>query len=99
VHALTLNSAVPVERPLQLNVSRKLVLLGICLCAGIAPLAVRWIGDDVLRGVCGALLPALYFAFAMFARRQASGIHAYWELAFAFATLALVQVLNNTLPA
>src|SRR5262249_23620459 len=66
--------------------------------AGIAPLAVRWIGDAALRVSCGALLTLGYFAFAFFARRQRSAVHTYWELAFAFSILALVQVLNNSIP-
>ena len=98
MQALTFETPLAAERPIHLDVSRKLALVGVCLCAGIAPLAVRWMGDDALRIVCGALLTIGYLAFALFARRQLSAVHTCWELAFAFFILALVQVLNNSIP-
>jgi membrane protease YdiL (CAAX protease family) len=99
VHALTFHTQLAAaERPAQLDRSRKLIFFGICVCLGVAPLAVRWIDDDTLRFTCGALLTVGYLAVALLARQQASAVHVWWELAYAFFILALVQLLNNSIP-
>jgi membrane protease YdiL (CAAX protease family) len=68
-----------------------------CLVAGTATLAARLIADDVARIVYGVILAALYLGFALFAKTHAS-LERFWQLAFAFFVLAVVQVLNNALP-
>ncbi len=68
-----------------------------CLVAGCAALAPRWLSDEPLKVGLGLALAAAYLGFALFARRSAWP-RQYWEVAFASFTLAVVQVLNNTLP-
>jgi len=68
----------------------------VCFAAGAAALAMRWIGDDLLRFGCGLVLCALFFGTAFVLRRAAD---TRWPLAFAFGVFALVQLLNNSLPA
>ncbi len=85
------------EQRLQLDLGKQATLAVVCLCAGVAPLAARWIPDEVAKLSCASLLAAAYLAFALFARRSAS-IAQFWELAFAFFVLALVQLLNNSVP-
>src|SRR5579871_3268501 len=71
----------------------------VCVGAGAAPFAVRWISGDVAtRIVYGLLITVVYAAVAWLARRTPS-LRPYWELAFAFFVLALSQVLNNSIPA
>lgn len=73
------------------------ILAIVCVCAGAAPLAVRWIADDVARIACGLVIAVAYLALALYARGTAP-LHQFWELALAFFVLALVQVLNNSIP-
>lgn len=99
MQALTAEPSPSAERPFTLDASRRVLIALACLVAGTAPLAARAIGDEVLRIAYGALLTLAYFAFALYVRRQRSAVRNYSELAFAFSIFALVQVLNNWLPA
>ena len=86
------------ERRLSLEPYQKGTLAILCLAAGAAPLAVRWISGDVpTRLALGLLITAVYLAFTLFARKV-SALRPFWELSFAFFILALVQVLNNSIP-
>ena len=85
------------EQRLQLGIGKQATLGVACLCAGVAPLAARWIPDDVLKLSCGSLVAAAYLAFALFARRS-TALARFWEISFAFFVLALVQLLNNSVP-
>jgi membrane protease YdiL (CAAX protease family) len=85
------------EQRLQLDISTQATRAIVCLCAGVAPLAARWIPDDVVKVSCGLVLAAAYLAFALHARRSAS-LGQFWEISFAFFVFALVQVLNNSIP-
>ena len=78
---------------------RQTSMLGIvCVCAAVAPLAARWIPDDVARVAYGSVLAAVFLTFSLFAKRHRSALHQFWQLSFAFFVLALVQVLNNSIP-
>jgi membrane protease YdiL (CAAX protease family) len=83
--------------PSRLDFRHKAMLAVVCLGAGIAPFAARWIPDDVARVACGLLLVAAYLACTWFFRNHAA-LHQFWELAFAFSILAVVNVLNSALP-
>ena len=72
-------------------------LAGVCLCAGVAPLAARWIPDDAARIAYGVLVAAALLAFSLFARAS-SALRRFREVSFAFFVLAVVQVLNNAIP-
>jgi membrane protease YdiL (CAAX protease family) len=89
--------AIADEHRVQLAVSQQWTLALVCLCAGAAPLAGRWIPDAVARIAYGVLLTAAYLAVTLFARKRAS-LQQFWELSLAFFVLALVQVLNNSIP-
>ncbi|MGN6812163.1 MAG: lysostaphin resistance A-like protein [Thermomicrobiales bacterium] len=69
----------------------------LCLGAGVAPLAARWIAGGGARVVYGVFLTALYLAVTLIARRSPA-LRPFWELSFAFSIFALVQVLNNAIP-
>jgi hypothetical protein len=86
------------EQRLPLDVSKKSTLAIVCLCAGVAPLAARWIPDDVVRTSYGLLVTVAYLAFTLFARKQAS-LRQFWELSLAFFVLALFSILNGSIPA
>jgi membrane protease YdiL (CAAX protease family) len=89
--------ALAATRHLQFGVSRQPALGAACLCAGVAPLAGRWIPDEGVKAAYGLLLAAIYLGFAVLARRSAV-LGRLWEVAFAFFILAVVQVLNNFIP-
>src|SRR5438552_3843341 len=84
------------QRP-HLATGKRMVLALLCVGAGVAPLAARWIPGDAARIFYGVLISALYFAFAQFAPTRPS-LRQFREIALAFAVFALVQVLNNALP-
>jgi membrane protease YdiL (CAAX protease family) len=69
----------------------------VCGCAGVAPLAARWIPDDAARIACGVLVAAAFLAFSLVARARSS-LRQFRDVSFAFFVLALVQVLNNAIP-
>jgi len=83
------------QRP-HLDIREKSILAILCLCAGVAPLASRWITGDVARITYGLLIAAAYLAFTLYARK-ASSLRQFWQLSFAFFILAFVQVLNNSI--
>ena len=81
----------------QLDTPKKATLAIVCLCAGVAPLAARWIAHDTARIAYGLLLAAAYLAGTLFARDRPA-LCRFWRLSSAFFVLAVVQVLNNTIP-
>ena len=86
------------EQRLHLGIGETWILAIVCLCAGVVPLAARWIsGDPATRIAYGLLIAAVYLAFTLFARKTSS-LRQFWELSFAFFILAMVQVLNNSIP-
>jgi hypothetical protein len=85
------------ERRPALDFRAKTVLALICLCAGAAPLAARSIPGELERLSYGLLISALYIGFTLYARRRPS-LREFWQLSFAFFVLAVVQVLNNSVP-
>lgn len=85
-------------QPLHLAIGEQGILALVCLVAGAAPLAARWISADAAARVAyGLLIAALYLA-ATLLTSKVSSLRPYWELSLAFFTLAVVQVLNNFLP-
>ena len=86
------------QRRLHLDSSQSWILAIVCLCAGIAALAGRWLTSDAsTRVIYGLVVTAVYLAVALSARAMPS-LRPYWELAFAFFILAFVQVLNSFIP-
>jgi membrane protease YdiL (CAAX protease family) len=73
------------------------VLGALCLVAGIAPLAARSIADPALQLGYGIAVAAILLGVAVAARRSSVGSE-FWTLPFAFFVLAVVQVLNNSIP-
>ena len=41
------------QQRLQLGIGKQATLGVVCLCAGVAPLAARWIPDEVVKLSCG----------------------------------------------
>ena len=97
MRAPSLDQPVTNTQPSRLDFRQKSILAIVCLSAGIAPFAARWIPDDVAKIACGLLLAAAYLAITLFARSHA-GLHQFWELSFAFSILAVANVLNNSIP-
>ena len=95
--ALSLEWPASVPHRPKLDIRRQAVLAVVCLCAGVAPLAARWIPADAARILYGVSVAAVLLALTLFARRAPSLQH-FWKLSFAFFVLALVQVLNNSIP-
>jgi uncharacterized protein len=93
----SLDEPVTNAQPSRLDFRQKSILGIVCLSAGIAPFAARWIPDDMARIACGLLLAAAYLAFTLFARNHA-GLRQFWELSFAFCILAVANVLNDSIP-
>jgi len=85
------------EQRSRLNTREKWLLAIVCLFAGIAVFATHWIADDVTRIICGVVLAAVYLGCTLFARRSRS-LQQFWELSFAFFVLAVILVLNNSIP-
>jgi hypothetical protein len=85
------------EHELHLDIRKKWILAILCLCAGGAPLACRWIANDVARFSSMLLITVVFLAFTLVARKQ-SILRTYWELSFAFFILAFVVLLNNLVP-
>jgi membrane protease YdiL (CAAX protease family) len=97
MHVAAEGRAIAGEHHVRLDVRQQWTLALVCLGAGAAPLAGRWIPDAGARIAYGWLLTAAYLAVTLFARERAS-LQPFWELSLAFFVLALVQVLNNSLP-
>ena len=89
--------ALAADEPLRLGIGKQAILAGVCACAGIAPLAARWIHQDIASVGYGLVLTVAYLAFALVARRSAH-LSKFAEISFAFFVFALVQVLNNAIP-
>lgn len=85
------------EQELHLDIRKKSILAILCLFAGVAPLACRWISNDVARFSSILLITVVFLAFTRVARKT-SILRKYWELSFAFFILAFVQLLNNFVP-
>src|SRR5690242_9962077 len=81
----------------HLGAGGKWVLAVLCLAAGIAPLAARWIPGDVARFVYGLLVAGLLLGLTLLGRR-APALRRYRDLGFGFFVFAVVQVLNNSIP-
>lgn len=91
-------AGLPTEHRLHPGFGEQVVLALLCICAGAIPLAVRWVSSDVTTRIAdGVLVATVYLAFTLFARK-ASSLRPFWELSFAFFVLAVVQVLNNSIP-
>ncbi len=88
---------VAAEQGVPLDLSKKIALAVVCVCAGVTPLAAKWIPDDVARVAFGLLLAAAYLAVALFIRRHSS-LRQFSELSLAFFVLAFALALNNFLP-
>jgi len=85
------------EQPPHPDIRKASLLAILCLCAGLSSLSARWISNDVLKLSYGLLIAAVYLAFTVLARKVSS-LRRFWELSFAFFILALVQLLNNSVP-
>src|SRR6266567_2176370 len=97
MRAPRLDEPVTNAQPPTLDFRQRSILAGVCLSAGIAPFATRWIPDDVAKIACGLLLAAAYLAFTLFARNHAR-LRQFWELSFAFCILSVANVLNDSIP-
>ena len=97
MRAPSLDQPVTNAQTSRLDFRQKSILAIVCLSAGIAPFAARWIPDDVAKIAGSLLLAAAYLAFTLFARTH-TGLHQFWELSFAFSILAVANVLNNSIP-
>lgn len=80
-----------------LDVRAKWILALCCLCAGIAPIAARWIPDGLARGAYSVLIIAILLGVTLLAR-QREALRPFWELAFGFLIFAVVLALNFSLP-
>lgn len=94
--------AAPVPFPTTTRTSRldlrdRAILALVCLCAGVAPLAARWIPDAVAKIAYGLFIVAALLGITFLTGKVAS-LRQFRELAFAFYIFALVQVLNNSIP-
>jgi len=81
----------------HLNAGQQWMLAIVCVLAGIAPFAAHWIPDDLTRIGIGVVLAAGYLGFSLYARTSPS-LRQFWELSFAFFIMAVVLVLNNSIP-
>lgn len=69
-----------------------------CVLAGAAALAARALSQPTLEIGYGLAVAVILLAVAVVLKRSADRQH-YWELAFVLFVFAVVQVLNNSLPA
>jgi len=96
--ALSLARATSATAPdAHLDLVARVLLAGLSLLAGLAPIAARWIPDSATRTAVGAALVVVYFAFAYAAKRRPA-LQPFWCLPLAFGVFALVWLLNNTVP-
>lgn len=86
------------DRPRQPAVRRKVAVAVLCLGGGVLPLAARDLPGGAARVGYGAALTLAFLGLTLLVRRSGA-LKEYWRLAFAFFVFALVQVLNNSLPA
>jgi membrane protease YdiL (CAAX protease family) len=73
------------------------VLFILCVCAGAAPFAARWIQGGVARFSCLTATTVLFLVLAWVLHERPAW-RKYWELPFAFFILSLVQLLNGLVP-
>ena len=97
MQAATLRSPIAAAPAPRLELRARVGLAAICLVAGAAPLAVRWIPDLTARIAFGLLIAAGLLALWAVGRKVAS-LRPYRDLALVFFVFALVQVLNNSIP-
>jgi hypothetical protein len=69
----------------------------LCHAGGIAPLAARSIRGEAAEIVYGLVMTAVLLAITLHVRGS-SDLRKFWELPFAFFVLAVVPVLNNSVP-
>jgi len=81
-----------------MHASTKWLLAVLCLAAGIAPLAARSIHGQLAEIIYGMVVASVLLATTLLIRRSSS-LQKFWQLPFAFFVFALVQILNNFLPA
>ena len=81
----------------RLDILAQTAIAIVCVLAGFAPLATRWIPNDAVRIGIGAALAVMFLGFALLAR-TAHVLAKYSPLAFALFVLAVVQILNNSIP-
>jgi len=93
---------VPANAELSSRGLNRPVFAVLCLVAGIAPLAARTIADPLLQLGYGVAVAATLLGITVTARRssawRSSAGSELWTLPFAFFVLAVVQVLNNSIP-
>src|SRR5438034_978912 len=81
----------------QLAGREKWVLAVLCFCSGLAVLAGKWVPGEIAKIVYGLVVTAFFLALTLLARKRAS-LRSFWELPFSFFVLAVVQLLNNSIP-
>ncbi len=73
---------------------KKGLLAILCLFAGAAPLAYRFLSGALVQIAFSIILLAAYTVLTSYVRRNPR-LNKYWELSFAFAVLALFGLLND----
>lgn len=73
------------------------ILAVLCLVGGIAPLAGRTLPGTTTQLVYGFIVAAILLGITVAVRRSSTGA-GLWTLPFAFFALAVVQILNNSVP-
>lgn len=68
-----------------------------CVLAGFATIATRWLPNDTARIGIGLALAVVFLGFALRAR-STEALAKYSPFAFALFVLAIVQILNNSIP-
>jgi len=81
-------------QPVPLTKGKKGILGILCLFAGAAPLAYRFLSGDLAQITFSVILLAVYAVFTSYVRKNPR-LNRYWELSFAFAVLALFGLMND----
>jgi len=81
----------------SLSPLNKTLLFAACIIVGGLPLVIRWVPDGTIKFVATLLVVIVYFLATLYLRNKQQN-EAYWHLAFAFFTLAFVQLLNGLVP-
>lgn len=97
MHAIALAPGFTAELSARLNFRERAGLALLCLSAGVAALAARWIPDLATRITCGLLIGGGLLALSL-ASGKLLRLRQFRELSWALFTFALVQVLNNSIP-
>jgi membrane protease YdiL (CAAX protease family) len=95
--ASTYEGDIPGARGSGLGVVKKSALAVLCLAGGVAPLAARLLPGESAEVAYGLVITAVLLALTVLVRRSVT-LNRFWELPFAFFVLAVVQVLNNSVP-